>query len=83
MHPSDNTVLDEIDNLKLSDDEKKNLKFQIRYNSQLIEVDKMTDCKRRFDDTQQQNLLKSVNNNNITHIYDCIDKFNQTEQLDD
>lgn len=43
----------------------------------------MTDCKRRFDDTQQQNLLKNVNSNNITHIQDCIDKFNQTEQLDD
>lgn len=81
--PSEDTLADILAKLDVTDEERLSLKLHVRYNLDLVNNDKFTDCQRIQDEKTQLELQRANERNRHTvKLNDCFNKFGRTEQLD-
>lgn len=83
MAPSDEPLADILSKLDLTPEERATLRLQVRYNIELIDNDKFTDCQRIQDEKELNELHKANERNRHTvKLNHCFNRFGITEQLD-
>lgn len=75
--------MDILSKLDLTPEERGSLRLHVRYNIELIDNDKFTDCQRIQDEKELSELHKANDRNRHTvKLNDCFNRFGITEQLD-